>query len=45
MLVLYHFKLKPQAEGQPLCDHLMIAGGKIARIDNVFDASRLPPMP
>lgn len=44
VLALYWFKLKPVAEPQILCDHLTIRHGKIARIDNVFDAGKLPPM-
>lgn len=43
-LALYWFKLKPASEPQVLCDHITVGGGKIKRIENVFDTSRLPPM-
>ncbi|MCH9685001.1 MAG: nuclear transport factor 2 family protein [Deltaproteobacteria bacterium] len=44
VLALYWFKLRPAPEFQILCDHLTIRGGRITRVDNVFDASKLPPM-
>ncbi len=44
VLALYWFKLKPAPEPQILCDHLTIRGGRITRVDNVFDARKLPPM-
>lgn len=44
VLALYWFKLKPAPEPQILCDHLTIRGGRITRVDNVFDVRRLPPM-
>lgn len=44
VLALYHFQL-PGLPALPLCDHYTIKNGKIARIDNVFDATKLPPMP
>ena len=44
VLALYWFKLKPAPQPQILCDHLTIRNGRITRVDNVFDASKLPPM-
>lgn len=44
VMALYWFKLGPAPEPQILCDHLTIRDGRITQIDNVFDASRLPPM-
>jgi hypothetical protein len=44
-LVLYWFKLLPQAAAQPLCDHITVRAGRIIRIDNVFDVRKLPAMP
>ena len=41
-LVLYQFQLQGQDKPQPLCDHITVSGGRIARIDNVFDVSLLP---
>lgn len=44
ILALYRFQiadLPPQA----LCDHYTLRDGKITRIDNIFDVTRLPPMP
>jgi len=43
-LALYWFKLKPATEPQVLCDHITVQDGKIQRIENVFDVTRLPPM-
>ena len=43
-LVLYKFQLTGQAEPQPLCDHITVAGGVIVRVDNIFDVTTLPPM-
>lgn len=44
VMALYWFKAKPSPEPQILCDHLTVVNGKITRIDNVFDAGKLPPM-
>ena len=44
VMALYWFTLKPAPEPQILCDHLTIRGGRITRVDNVFDVRRLPPM-
>lgn len=43
VLALYRFQV-PGLPPMALCDHYTIQGGKITRIDNIFDASRLPPM-
>ena len=45
VLALYDFKLKGGPPPQPLCDLITIEGGKITRIDNVFDLRKLPPVP
>ena len=44
VLALYWVKLRPASEPQVVCDHLTIRGGRIARIDNVFDLGKVPPM-
>jgi ketosteroid isomerase-like protein len=44
VLALYNFKLRPLPNAHPLCDHITIRDGKIARIDNVFDLRKIPPM-
>ncbi len=41
-LVLYRFQVQGQQRSQPLCDHITVCGGKIIRVDNVFDATLLP---
>jgi ketosteroid isomerase-like protein len=42
VLALYNFKLRPLPKAHPLCDHITIRDGKIARIDNVFDLRKIP---
>ena len=37
-------QLKPSPTEQVLCDHLRVENGKITRIENVFDVSKLPSM-
>lgn len=44
VLALYWVKLRPATEPQVVCDHLTIREGRIARIDNVFDLGKVPPM-
>jgi ketosteroid isomerase-like protein len=44
VLALYWVKLRPASEPQVVCDHLTIREGRIARIDNVFDLGKVPPM-
>lgn len=44
VLALYWCKLQPAAEPQVVCDHLTIRDGRIARIDNVFDLGKVPPL-
>jgi ketosteroid isomerase-like protein len=44
VLALYWVKLKPASAPQVVCDHLTIREGRIARIDNVFDLGKVPPM-
>jgi ketosteroid isomerase-like protein len=44
VLALYWVKLHPASEPQIVCDHLTIREGRIARIDNVFDLGKVPPM-
>lgn len=44
VLALYWVKLRPASEPQIVCDHLTIREGRIARIDNVFDLGKVPPM-
>lgn len=41
-LALYAFKLKPAPAAQMLCDHITLKNGKITRVDNVFDVSKVP---
>jgi len=44
VMALYWFKLKPAESEQILCDHIDVREGRIARIENVFDVRKLPPM-
>lgn len=44
VLALYWVKLKPAADPLMVCDHLTVRDGRIARIDNVFDLRKVPPM-
>ncbi len=41
-MVLYWFKLMPQPEAQPLCDHIIVENGRIQRVDNIFDLRKMP---
>ena len=41
-MVLYQFQIAGQPASQPLCDHITARGGRIVRVDNIFDASQLP---
>ena len=43
-LVLYRFQLRGQAKPQALADHITVRGGRITRVDNVFDVTLLPQM-
>ncbi len=43
-LVLYQFQLQGQKAAQPLCDHIVVRDGKIARVDNIFDVTKLPQL-
>lgn len=44
-LAMYWFKLLPADKPQMLCDHITVRDGKITRIENCFDVTKLPPMP
>jgi hypothetical protein len=44
VLALYWVKLRPAPAPQVVCDHLTIREGRIARIDNVFDLGKVPPL-
>ena len=44
-LILYRFQLIGQPEAQALCDHVTAQNGRIVRVDNVFDVSRMPQPP
>lgn len=45
VLALYWFKMHAAPSPQILCDHLTVVDGKITRIENVFDVSKLPMPP
>ncbi len=43
-LVVYQFQLQGQPAPQPLADHIEVRDGRIVRVDNCFDVTKLPQL-